>query len=387
MFGSSPFKRRNPTPSSPSTFSERSPPSTPTSSSSPSKSKSEKALIIVQSPPSQDMEFRKEKERLERVIKKFADQGEELAPTFLKPLFQYLPSLTITVLVFLKNLSPLIIFLHEKYIWAIENLPVELLSAFWGLTLCFFGGTFQLSLSAYEAFKVSGYDRTRTSLIDLKDAWIQFKKANDVDDVKDEDGDGVRDVEQMETQALVTRKVRLFLKVSDPLKVQDALNGLSSGFIGVIATLKFKYARTVTLGCTIGNYLRRPVTIYLTPTLVQVCPEDLRKWLPYVVDYGCKVIAVSVAWFVSSVLASVQSSIRGGLMFSRGVIKYGRKRGWVDVDTDESMVDEYLGWGVAVLGASFQIVNGFGLPFPLNVLLLPVTMVEYYLKWVVSSKD
>ncbi|GMH51443.1 hypothetical protein TL16_g01012 [Triparma laevis f. inornata] len=388
MFGSAKKRRGLSSPSSPAAFAERSPPTTPKADDNDDdKYAPKKEVVVLQSPASQDMEFRKEAERLERVLSKFADQGEEMAPTFLKPIFQYLPRIGINILVILRTMYPLALKLSEYYLWCQENLPVELITAGWGLILCFFGGTFQLSLAAYEAFKVNGWDRTRGALVDLHETWKEFQSANSIDDKKDDDNDGISDVDQISSTELVTRKVKLFLKVSDPNKVHDALTGISSGFVGVIATLKFKYARTVTLGCTIGNYLRRPAGMYLTPTLVQVSPVEFRKWLPHLIDYGCKFVAISIAWFVSAVLASVQSSIRGGLMFSRSMMKLAAKNGWLDIDPDESYLDEVVGWSLAFCGASFQIINGFGLPFPLNLLLLPFSFIEYYLKWIVSSKD
>ena len=86
-----------------------------------------------------------------------------MAPTFLKPIFQYLPRIGINLLLILRTMYPLALKLSEYYLWCQENLPVELITAGWGLILCFFGGTFQLSLAAYEAFKV----RSRKTFIQL----------------------------------------------------------------------------------------------------------------------------------------------------------------------------------------------------------------------------
>lgn len=36
-------------------------------------------------------------------------------------------------------------------------LPSDIIKAFYGLSMCFFGGTFQLSLAAHEAFIGPGY--------------------------------------------------------------------------------------------------------------------------------------------------------------------------------------------------------------------------------------
>ena len=253
----------------------------------------------------------------------------------------------------------------------------------------FFGGTFSLTLSAYEAFKVSGFSQTRAALQDLLDEWNSYRLASASDDTLDDDGDGVPDVDQIDGPALIRRKVSLALRVSDPAKVHLAVSGVGQGLVGVVASLRFKHARTVTLGCTIGEYLRRPAGLYLTPTLAQVVTDDRhRKWIPYVVDYACKCVAVSIALYVHAVLSSVQAAIRGGLMFSRGMMSYLSSRGHLPaVDPDDTYADEAVGWTLAAVGCYVQIVNGFGLPFPLNLLLGPVRIIEAALGWVVCVRS
>lgn len=80
MFGSAKKRRGLSSPSSPSSpaaFAERSPPTTPKADDNDDdKYAPKKEVVVLQSPASQDMEFRKEAERLERVLSKFADQGE-----------------------------------------------------------------------------------------------------------------------------------------------------------------------------------------------------------------------------------------------------------------------------------------------------------------------
>ena len=166
-----------------------------------------------------------------------------------------------------------------------------------------------------------------------------------------------------------------------------AVSGIVQGGVGVLASLKFKHARTVALGVSVGNALRRPAGLYVTPIAAQLVPEEHRKWIPYVIDYFCKAVAVSVAWYISAVISTVQCAIRGGLMFSRGILKHLNATQVIQIDLDDSYLDELVGWGVAFAGAVFQLRNGFGLPFPLNLVLLPFRFVEYFLNWIVLSGD
>jgi hypothetical protein len=244
-----------------------------------------------------------------------------------------------------------------------------------------------MSLAAYEAFKISGWDASRAAMDDLKSELETYRRASAVDDEKDDDKNGVSDVSELTSQALIQRKVSLALRVSDPGKVNAAVSGIVQGCVGVLASLKFKHARTVALGVSVGNSLRRPASLYITPLIAQLIPEEHRKWIPYLLDYICKTVAVTIAWYISAVISTVQCAIRGGLMFSRSILKHLNDTGYMTVDPEESYLDEALGWGVAAFGAMWQVWNGFGLPFPLNLLLLPFRVVEYYLNWIVLSGE
>jgi hypothetical protein len=45
------------------------------------------------------------------------------------------------------------------------------------------------------------------------------------------------------------------------------------------------------------------------------------------------------------------------------------------------MLDEYLGWMLAAAGIYWQLKNWMTVPFPLNVLLFPLSILEEYLRW------
>ena len=55
-------------------------------------------------------------------------------------------------------------------------------------------------------------------------------------------------------------------------------------------------------------------------------------------------------------------------------------------DPDESYVDEAIGYGLAAFGFGFQFFNGFSLPFPLNLVFLPLTIIEWFLRLQISME-
>ena len=81
-------------------------------------------------------------------------------------------------------------------------------------------------------------------------------------------------------------------------------------------------------------------------------------------------------------------------MFADGFITLLDEKGLMDkfpfieppFDANESFVDEAVGYSLAALGFTFQIFNGFELPFPLNLIFLPLTLIEWFLRFQISME-
>ena len=67
-------------------------------------------------------------------------------------------------------------------------------------------------------------------------------------------------------------------------------------------------------------------------------------------------------------------------------IKVAKSRGLLlDFDEDKSNLDECAAGVIAVMGFWFQFKGGFALSFPLNVILLPLSLVEWLLTYIVGT--
>jgi len=139
------------------------------------------------------------------------------------------------------------------------------------------------------------------------------------------------------------------------------------------------------LGQAIGSVVEKPANRYAVPILHALLPEDYKKWAQPLISYGVKSIAISIAWFVQRIISSVHSAIRGGHMFSKNVLDYLNKMGYLQIKNEDTYLDEIVGYAVAVIGLWFQLSLRFSLPFPLNILLLPMRFLEWWLIWVVSK--
>ena len=61
----------------------------------------------------------------------------------------------------------------------------------------------------------------------------------------------------------------------------------------------------------------------------------------------------------------------------RHIFAYAVKQGWdfggiIPKNHEDSYLDEAFGWTMAAIGFYFQYTIGFSVPFPMNIILLPL---------------
>ena len=74
-------------------------------------------------------------------------------------------------------------------------------------------------------------------------------------------------------------------------------------------------------------------------------------------------------------------------MFTTNIFEYLHKFGWSIKPHSIRWVDEALAYVVAACGLYFQLSMGFTVPFPLNIILFPFTLAEWFLMWMVNSRQ
>ena len=213
-----------------------------------------------------------------------------------------------------------------------------------------------------------------------------IKDASVADAKKDDDHDGKPDIEQLPPAEQLKRRVRVAaLAVRDPTKLSTAAGGLYMGWLAVQGTLRLKFARTVTLGVSIANTLDGIVQRNGVPVLQKYVDPALAHWLPVIVSTMAKMLAVALAWQLQVMISSVQSALRGGLLARRKTLAYLNRTGRVKLAEDDTYLDEMAGFALAACGCYFQWRTGWAPPFPMNIVMLPFTAVEWYVRWSVTS--
>lgn len=137
--------------------------------------------------------------------------------------------------------------------------PKEWGPTLFGLLLVFFGGRFLTTVAAFEAIRLIG---VRSVLLHTDKLWGNYQAARDLA-IKDLGKDGNKGGDTRADNGAIShetkRRVLTILKACDPNEVIEALGGLYGIILSVIATLRFKFAAAVTLGCSLGDIFSQSV--------------------------------------------------------------------------------------------------------------------------------
>jgi len=181
--------------------------------------------------------------------------------------------------------------------------------------------------------------------------------------------------------------------ITQPGRLENAVASLWSAYLGVLATLKLEFARTTALALGMAQTIDKPVKRVLAPIFTHLLGGDLAHWVDTIINAIISVAAVAVAWFFQQVISMYYSALRGGRMFALGLFGLINENGidkkmpdsiakWFD--PDNSYLDEILGYSLAAFGCYVQLTSFFQIVFPLNIILFPLTVVEWFLRIQIS---
>ena len=146
----------------------------------------------------------------------------------------------------------------------------------------------------------------------------------------------------------------------------------------------------------VADMVKKPLIKVLEPPLLKALPENTHQWVRPTIDSSFRIAAIIFAWYVQQIISAFYSALRGGKLFAEGlfnIIAEKAKKGLIlcpglvgpDWDPNDSYMDEIIAWILAFQGFMFQINTGFKLQFPFNIIFLPLTILEWYLRFQISS--
>eukprot|EP00529_Nitzschia_sp_RCC80_P028885 CAMPEP_0113494074 /NCGR_PEP_ID=MMETSP0014_2-20120614/28921_1 /TAXON_ID=2857 /ORGANISM="Nitzschia sp." /LENGTH=335 /DNA_ID=CAMNT_0000387959 /DNA_START=183 /DNA_END=1190 /DNA_ORIENTATION=- /assembly_acc=CAM_ASM_000159 len=325
----------------------------------------------------------KEKEEIKsKSISGAVDKTKELAAKlddFMKPVFDF------AVL-----LIPYVIKYGQKAYRLWCKLDDNVITALIGLVFCFFGGIFPTLFSAIQAAEQAGRAVVVDAVKDLASEAAVIVEESKKDDKVDDNKDGIADVDQLSDKEYVKRKTLLVLQKMNPNKVDKAIQSIYTVWLSVMAVLCIQFARTIQMAKSISEFVAQPVQRFVAPVIKAATPDQYDKWVPVILGWITQAIGMSMAWTIASIQIAFASSMNGGLMLARSSYKALLKRnirlGGLIVDNHEdTSIDEYASYVFAALGLLFQLSNGLSAPFPLNFILWPFQMAEWFVRASVMS--
>lgn len=177
--------------------------------------------------------------------------------------------------------------------------------------------------------------------------------------------------------------------VKEPEKLQTAVGSLWAAYLAVLATLRLEFARVAALALGIAEMVKFPVVRFVSPPLSAALGPELKHWVPTLITTTINIVAVAFAWYVQKIISAFYSALRGGKMFGEALFalldEYGllKKLPFIKqpFDHNESYLDEIAGYLIAAAGFYTQLRYGFSLAFPLNLVFLPLSIVEWILEY------
>merc|ERR1719203_478434 len=176
------------------------------------------------------------------------------------------------------------------------------------------------------------------------------------------------------------------MAVEAPEKLQSAVGALWAACLAVLATLKFQFAQITAFALALAGMFKFPAVRLFAPLLTWALGKELIHWVDPIIDSMLNIVCILLMWYLAKIRAAFYSGIRGGKLFAEALISFCQARGWMDqlpkgivtepFDPEKSYLDEAIAMPFAVLGCYFQFKNWFSLPFPLDWLLWPVSLLE-----------
>jgi len=283
--------------------------------------------------------------------------------------------------------------LYKAYEWA----PKKLVTMVVGAVLAFFGGTYVASLAAIEAFRTMGGERLWSDLVYVYEQVLVVNEAHE----KDEAAAGTSAAELLDAgkhAELAQRKVYLaMVTLKEPGRLESAVGSLWSAYVAVLATLSLQFAQVVALALGMAETVKPLVSYTVVPILEWAFPPPLHHWIKSIVQTTLNLLAMCIAWYLMSVVAAVYSGLRGGRMFADalfgliadfGIVSkvpeawQSTIRPWLDPNT--SLIDEAVMYLLAGIGIYSQVMGGFSIFFPLNIVLMPLSAIEWFLRYQIT---
>jgi hypothetical protein len=336
------------------------------------------------------------------------------------PLVRIIGTITQLLISMGKFVLPTIVVSIKTIVTFYNSLPMDAITAQIGLVYCFLGGYYPTLFSSLQAAKYCGWSIMVSAVTDLTNEAIKV-----IDEIDEQQ---TRSDIFYNRKDLFLQQTNIVLKTVDPMKINQAAGALYTTWLGVSTVLRQEYARVINLSLTLASGIERISYFILQVPLNIITPKDYQKWVPAIIGWISKGIAMRLAWRIERILTASTSAIAGGAMFASSIIQMfnnsnkfkrlfsGKKKkkkkkkkeyhsysddddDIIYIDEDEeniprqrpSLVENMLGITVGGVGFYTQIEHqyknnfSFEIPFPLSLVTWPFDLAERWIQWYITK--
>jgi hypothetical protein len=277
--------------------------------------------------------------------------------------------------------------------------PIHLGLSIFGATMAFYGGHYFTACAAAEAFRNLGGNAALDELRAILDLWDKLA-------LEQTAAVAARQAARLEagtfaampssSTLLVQRTSALFSALNDPVRIQRIASWLFAGWLAIMATLWWDFARKLAIGVAIGNFIAPPLILLFGPRVAsRLLSRPHRHWTQLGFETITQAVGIVVAFTAPDAVAQLYTAIAGGLLCARGVLSLAMLAVASEADPvcrsgglctrftqsvgslDDSLIDEAVGFTIAIAGLIFQMLDGTELPFPADLLLAPLLWCDF----------
>ncbi|KAG8338789.1 hypothetical protein TRVL_10384 [Trypanosoma vivax] len=254
----------------------------------------------------------------------------------------------------------------------------ELGYLFCGLSICLYGGSFTALIAAVEAVRLTSWERILNSAKVLYQNYCEGMRVVALENESEQKDRTVPNVRDWNGEVLLSRKIGVFLSSVDPLKVKDEFKALLLGFTAVATTLRSRSVNVITIGCSLSQVVSR---FFALDALLKDALSSNQQQLaePLAQSFFC-ILCIFIVVIARQWAMTLHSAMYGARLAVESALELWRRKGNMSHDcaiNAELPQTQTLVIVLASVGVFWQFSNGFSLPFPLNILLLPLRVLDF----------
>eukprot|EP00612_Vaucheria_litorea_P005929 CAMPEP_0171462936 /NCGR_PEP_ID=MMETSP0945-20130129/6787_1 /TAXON_ID=109269 /ORGANISM="Vaucheria litorea, Strain CCMP2940" /LENGTH=327 /DNA_ID=CAMNT_0011989587 /DNA_START=28 /DNA_END=1008 /DNA_ORIENTATION=- len=256
--------------------------------------------------------------------------------------------------------------------------PEELMKILLGAALVLAGGIFPTMVSTFEAIRASGtWPGIKSSFNALYNNYLVAQAEMAKDDLLDADNNGIPDVLEMDSKALIHRKSLVIIKSINTEQVSDAAQKIGTALFAVLATLRLRLAYVFTIGTGLAHMCHEWFGQTATDAVITALPEESQKLGPLLVLTTLKVGGVLVAWIFTRYIFAFYIAMSGGKLLVEALVALLKGQNKINENHILIQKGDELSKVVGAAGFAFQCYMGFELFFVFKLILIPLFFAEW----------